>query len=468
MLLLGWFLTLALAAPASAEPARIGAWSVCDGPPWFPASACAATPLHDVDPQGRMLWVTATVRLDRRTPEPVAVSLSAYASSAVYWDGKRIGMNGAPSARPELERPGLRDAAFLLPDAAPGTHRLTVAMSSHKGFLRLRSPVTRISIAPYERPSSTLMRDYLPALISAGGLTIMVLIFALLAWGRERKASGSYLLGAALFAIGQLGAEASRAFVEFPYPILFVRIGLVLAFAAGFGFMLLTYLARRFGAGRPWPILAVQALAAAMTILLVPSFDQRTGLILTSAMTIGMLLAIHGATRRAPGARPLVAVLAVGILFSVADPHSFLNRELYLWLVGLFALLFAAEAPRVSGQAAAGGGVATACAPPGLWLGAASERRFVVTANIVRVAAADDYSEVFLAGGASVLHPEPLQKLVERLAPDLVRVHRSHAINPSHLRAFRKGANSNVLLSDQSVAPVSRRRIAGLESLLKA
>ena len=87
--------------------------------------------------------------------------------------------------------------------------------------------------------------------------------------------------------------------------------------------------------------------------------------------------------------------------------------------------------------------------------------------DIVRVVAADDYSEVFLAGGASVLHPEPLQKLVERLPRHLVRIHRSHAINLSHLRAFRNGRASSVLLSDQSVAPVSRRQVPALRAALE-
>jgi two-component system LytT family response regulator len=97
-----------------------------------------------------------------------------------------------------------------------------------------------------------------------------------------------------------------------------------------------------------------------------------------------------------------------------------------------------------------------------VWLGAATERRFLVPADIVRLAAADDYSEVFLTDGGSLLHPEPLQRLLKQLPVSFLRTHRSHAINLSHLRSFRKGHRSSVLLSDNSIAPVSRRRVSML------
>jgi hypothetical protein len=464
-LLLGWILVLALEGPAIAAPVVRGPWSVCDGPPWLPSSTCVPKPLHDVDPQGRMLWLTAEMRVGPLTPEPTAVFVSAYAASAVYWDGRLIGANGHPSARPGSEMPGLRDAVFPLPDAAPGRHRLTLQMSSHNGFLRLRSPVTQVSVAPFEQPSTRTMRGYLPALISAGGLLIMIPILAVIWWTGNRSASSIYLLGAALFAAGQLGAEASRGLLDYPYPVHFLRIGLVLAFAAGFGFMLLAYLARRFAVAQMWPVLSAQAFAASIAVLLSPSFDRKTGLVLTCSMAIGLLLAIRAAARPAPGALPLIAMLALGLVLSLAAPYSFLDRDLYLWTAGLFVLLFTGEARRMRDAAVpeAPGALprrSESHAPIGVYLGTAAGRRFLLPADIVRAAAADDYCEVFLVDGGSVLHPEPLQKLLAQFPRGFLRVHRSHAINLSHLRSFRKGPGSSVLLSDRSIAPVSRRRVA--------
>lgn len=469
---LGWILVLALAAPATAAPAIMGPWSVCDGPPSRPSSVCVQRPLHDVDPQGRMLWLTAEVLL-HRIAEPTAVFVSAYAASAVYWDGRLIGANGLPSAEPGSERPGRRDAAFPISAASPGRHRLTLQMSSHNGLLRLRSPVTQVSVAAFEQPSTKTMRGYLPALISAGGLLIMIPIFGFVWWTGKRTASSAYLLGAALFAAGQLGAEASRVFLEYPYPVHFLRIGLVLGFAAAFGFMLLAHLARRFAVARIWPVLSAQAFAAAMAILLTPSFDRKTGLVLTSSMAIGLLLAIRAAARSAPGALPLVAMLALSVALSLAAPYSFLDRDLYLWTAGLFVLLFIGEARRMKdARVSVGAGASPQSpgsgAPAGVSLGTAAARRFLLPADIVRAAAADDYCEVFLVDGRSVLHPEPLQTLLARFPQGFLRVHRSHAINLSHLRSFQRGASSSVLLSDRSIAPVSRRRVAAVLAAIEA
>jgi hypothetical protein len=472
---LGWIVALAFAAPAAAVPASAGPWSVCDGPPWLPSSACSAKPLYDVDPQGRAVWLTAEVRIHRAPEEPIGVFVSAYASSAVYWDGKLAGRNGFPAERAELEKPGLRDAAFPISDATPGTHRLALQMSSHHGAVRLRSPVTQISLAPFERASSTKIRDYLPALMSAGGLLIMVVIFAFVSWGGQQGARGAYLLGAAIFVTAQLGAEASRVFLDYPYPAIFLRIWLVLAMASGFGFMLLAYLVRRFDFARLWPVLLAQTLGTAISCLLVPSFDQKTGLVLTSSTGIGLVLAIRAASLSKPGALPLAAMLALGLTISLADQVSFLDRNLYLWTAGLFLLLFSEEARRMKASLAcpAPGDPdhqlsESSRLPRGLCLGTAAARRFLLPDDIVRVAAADDYSEVFLVGGGSILHPEPLQKLLERLPAKFVRTHRSHAINLSHLRSFRKGQSSSVILSDQSVAPVSRRRVPMLLAELEA
>ena len=460
-----WLLSIAMQTPA--EAATLGEWRICDGPPWLASSSCAPTALQDVDPQGRMLWLTADVRLDRAAAEPQAVFVSAYASSAVYWDGRLVGTNGVPSERPEHERPGLRDAAFPIPEAAAGNHELTVQLSSHNGLLRLRSPVTQVSVAPFEGPAARVMRGYLPALICAGALAVAALILAFFWWGGRGRPGSAYLLGAALFATAQLLAEASRAFVAYPYPLQFLRIVLVLAFAAGFGFMLLGYIARRFGAARLWPILLAQALAATAAILLVPSFDQRTALVLASAMAIGLLLTTRAAARSEPGTLALGAMLALGLVAALGQPYSFLDRDFYLWSVALFVLLLAGEARWMKAAPPAAEADPRAGAPAGLHLGTGADRRFLLPADVVRVAAADDYCEVFLLGGGSLLHPEPLQKLLERLPAEFLRVHRSHAVNLAHLRSFRRGASNSVVLSDQSVAPVSRRRVATLLAALE-
>jgi hypothetical protein len=148
MLLLGWILVLTLETPAGAAPAMVGPWRVCDGPPWVPSSACTVQPLHDVDPQARMIWLIGNVRLDQRVREPAAVVVSAYASSAVYWNGKLIGSNGVPAEAARAGDARAEGRGIPAPNAAAGNHVLTIQMSSHQGLVRLRSPVTQVSVAP--------------------------------------------------------------------------------------------------------------------------------------------------------------------------------------------------------------------------------------------------------------------------------------------------------------------------------
>jgi hypothetical protein len=471
MLLLAWMAALSLGGPAAAAPAMIGPWTVCDGAPAGQLSNCVRKPLQDIDPQGKMLWLTAEVRL-RPGTDPGAVVISAYASSAAYWNGKLIGMNGRPSAHAALEQPGLRDAVFALPASEPGRHTVSFWLSSHKGIAQLRSPVTQIMIAPYDRAGSAVMRGYLPALVSAGGLLIMLLIFAFVSWREEQRASSRYLIGAALLAAGQLGAEASRAFLELPYPLAFVRIGLVLVLAIGFGFVLVAYLARRFELRNLWPVLLAQALFACVAVLIMPSFDQRTALVLTSALAISALIAVRAATRSSPGALAVAGMLGLGLLLSLASPYSFLNRDLYLWTAALFVLLFLQELRRSNGSSHVkghdlAGGEAKVPRSARISIGTAPDRHFVLPSDIVRLAAADDYTEIFLIQGHAVLHGEPLQHLLDRLPSHFLRVHRSHAINLSHLRSFRKGRTSTVLLTDNSTAPVSRRSVPKLVAALQ-
>jgi hypothetical protein len=166
------------------------------------------------------------------------------------------------------------------------------------------------------------------------------------------------------------------------------------------------------------------------------------------------------------GALPLFAILGVCLCLGFGLPATFLDRDFYIWAFLLFALLLAQEAQGVGGAKGIPNINPTEPAP--LWLGSGPMRHLIQPARIVRLAAADDYTEVFVAGAAAVLHPEPLHKLLERLPSSFVRVHRSHAVNLAHLESFRKGPRSSVTLSDQSVAPVSRRSVPKLIAAISA
>jgi hypothetical protein len=475
-LLMGALAAALLHGAASAAPAEgvvVDRFRVCDSAPWSGQAHCAVKPVWNVDPQGRMIWISATVELPRAANQS-GIFVSAYASSAAYWDGKLAGTNGRPGNDRLSEQPGLREAAFPIPAAATGAgrHELTLKVSTMWGLLRIRSPIVSVRVGPYERPLDPPLRHYLPALITANGLLLAALGFSAASWASGQMKRGKYLAGAALFITSQLAAEASRAFLPYLYPGQVLRVCLILGCACGFAVMLNLYVVRRFDF-RGWKLLLAGQVALGLAAIVVaPAFDQKTALVLASGAALGMVPAAIAARASRPGAVLVSTALGACLLLWLLGPSTFLDRDLYLWAFGLFAVLFAQEM-RQLGRPAEGEPIVAAAdraeeqpfeSP---WLGAGSIRHFVSPADIVRLAAADDYTEIFLGRGSSILHPEPLHRMLQRLPKGFLRIHRGHAINLSHLRSFRKGPRSSVSLSDASTAPVSRRSVAKLEAALQ-
>lgn len=90
-------------------------------------------------------------------------------------------------------------------------------------------------------------------------------------------------------------------------------------------------------------------------------------------------------------------------------------------------------------------------------------------ADIVALSGADDYVEVVLADGRRFLHDTRLSELERRLPAGFVRVHRSHIVNTSHLKAVRvlAGGRRSLELAGGVAVPVSRARADGLERIIK-
>jgi len=323
-----------------------------------------------------------------------------------------------------------------------------------------------VRVAPFEPALQPALRNYLPALLTAGGMLIAILSLALLGWKDGRIAALKYLIGAALFATAQLAAESSRAFVQWLYPAQILRLELVLLCACGFALLLLAYLARRFDARGRRSILAAQAGFIALATLAPAGLDEKIAWVILSGA--GCCLVVSGAALRQgkSGAGALSLAFALCLVLGFGMPATFLDRDFYIWALLLLGLLLVQEAHGVREarvKAAAG-----APQPEPLWLGSGPTRHLVAPARIVRLAAADDYTEVFIAGGSAILHPEALHKLLRRLPPGFVRVHRSHAVNLAHLESFQRGRRSSVTLSDRSVAPVSRRCLPKLIEAISA
>lgn len=457
--------TVAVASPDVREFENVVA---CDRASAQAGEHCAVDPIWRIRSQDRLVWLNTSIRIDRAAREPLGVFVKAFAASAVYWDGRLIGRNGIPANSAAREVPGLRDAVIPVPTdlSRAGEHQLQIEMSTMRSPLRLASPVLELRIAPFEEPLQPALRSYIPALLTAGGMLLAILCLGLWGWKQNRIRSFGYLLGAGFLATAQLAAESSRAFVQLLYPDQVLRLELVLLCACGFGLLLTTYVSQRFEVPNRRMIIAVQALLTLSLVILLPGLDEKIAGAILSSAALSMAISVTAISRKKTGAPSLSVMLGLCLFFGVRAPATFLDRDFYIWVFLLFALLLAQECQAIGEARHAGAG--SAPEPQLLSLGSGPTRHLVSATRIVRLAAADDYTEVFIAGAPSVLHPEPLHTLLDRLPSGFVRVHRSHAVNLAYLESYRKGPKGTVTLADQSVTPVSRRRMPKLVAVIAA
>lgn len=89
---------------------------------------------------------------------------------------------------------------------------------------------------------------------------------------------------------------------------------------------------------------------------------------------------------------------------------------------------------------------------------------FFQPSDIIRLEAKSNYTFIFLTNGSHVFTARVLKQFATDLVPfGFVRVHRTHLINPDHIAQFR--SNGTILMTDNSIAEVSRRHQPGVRRL---
>ena len=79
--------------------------------------------------------------------------------------------------------------------------------------------------------------------------------------------------------------------------------------------------------------------------------------------------------------------------------------------------------------------------------------------ELVRIEAKSNYSKLFMANGNTLLVSKVLKKFDEQLGNGLfVRIHKTHLVNLSFIRAFHGSRNKTVLLENGENIEVSRSK----------
>lgn len=492
-------LLVALAVIAAAGPPAFaqfgpGDWSAEDivrvcpaapgetGPPDFTGPACDSRPYWLADPQGRSIWIEAELVLDN-APDPLsgpyALFLSGKMASEAYVNGSGIGANGEPGADAAAETPGRMDAALFLPTQLlrEGSNRIVLRASGHHSLIALAAPIHSIAVGPFGDPRRAILDAYQGSLASFGVFALALVYFIVLAGLSPNRVGPALLAAIAGVAALQLVAETGRGLFAYAYPLHDLRLIALAAGAATLALLTTVWSVQTFARGRRTAnrlLIAGLCLALLLVLAVAPGFDQKAGF----ALLFGAVTAAAPPARRALQTRSLSPALWTAGFMLVAGsaflaPQSLLDRTVFWGLSLLLIVNIAAQARRFAEERAAraletrrADALASALAraeqavrPIHIPLVAAGRTDYVGAADIARLNAADDYVEVVMKDGRTLLHTGALAKLEALLPASFLRVHRSCIVNTDEIEALERdpGGSGRLILKSAGTAPVSRR-----------
>ena len=310
---------------------------------------------HDIDPQKRLIWIRAHVdgeQLKRDAATPLGFFLSALASREVYFNGVLIGASGKPGATAEDETPGALDAVYYIPPdlIRDQNNVFAIRMSSHHLGARLGWPIHNFHITEYEPATERRLEYAIPAIAASGAIALGAFYF-LGFFAFNRRDGASLALGVLAFSVvGQLAAEAWRAFDYYQYPLHMLRLYLMIFFAVLAGGALSTFASLRFAPHRLAHISIVAVFLTAVAILVSPGYDGKIGISILIFMTAALVAALIGARNRKAGA--LLSAVGFGLFLAAAfaAPLRFLDQTYYVAMAALILVLFATQIRLLSAE----------------------------------------------------------------------------------------------------------------------
>jgi DNA-binding LytR/AlgR family response regulator len=480
LLLLALWLLTAAAPPIANGPVR-----VCEGPE---RRSCRPVSLIDLRLTGPETHIERVVTVPREAlplSRPLMVWITAMASAEVRWNGVLIGSNGSPGPDRTSERPGRFVANVAVPVelVRPGDNVVSLRLSAHHLWLPVRRTVHGFAVTRYETPTLPGLSHYLPAMLTLGALLAALIYFAASALSDRRNRSAGWVALIAGLTMLQLVIEVVRAFVAYAYPWHLVRVAAIALLAGMTAILAAAYVARRFAPGRQKTVVAVTLAAVLASLLLIPWYDLKAmGAILAAALAM-IVCGGHGLRERRSGAGAGAAIVG-GLMIIVLmawQLTAFLDQAYYLIVAGLLVALVAeqvtilrlarhgrdTEANRAAGleerlrRAAEAG-------EPIVELKDGARIHRVPENDILYVKAADDYCDVVLVDGRTLLVTTSLARLLETLPDRFLRVHKSYAVGRGRVAAVepRAGGGRQLRLDDGTAIPVGRTYVAALAGRL--
>lgn len=445
------------------------AWEACrgaQGPAGPVLNDCR--PVRDfVDPQGRDLWIRSTIRTPGDT-RPRALYVAGVASSQAWFNGQSLGANGRPGATALEEVPGRYQVVFPIRETLwrAGGNRLVLRLSSFHGGLRFARPMSAMVVLPYPYPQRTALLAV--TFVTAGALLAAAFGFGVI-HALRRTLSSLLLAGMAGVAALQAVVESLRPLFDYPYPFHAWRMSAIWALAAAFAILLVVSVASRF-LPRARGLMTGLALGVVGATVLLPGFDIKTAWALILGVALAVPPAAAGVRLQVPGARLTLAYLGLFLAVALGFPEWLADFSFFLLAASLVLPLLMVEVVRLgrddrSREAALTQAVSR---PDRLTVASARGVELAPIKEILAVVGADDYVELRLVGGRSLLHAARLDGLSSQLPENFLRVHRSVIANLTHVqRLERDGDRWRLHLSEGAPLPVSRSRQPALREALE-
>jgi len=449
--------------------AQTPAWEACRAVP-----SAAPIPILDdcrpvqgvIDPQGQELWLRGVVERPAAAG-PLALYIVGATSSEVWMNDRWLGLNGRPGATPAGEIPGRYEAAFPISDSVWRTtdNVAVVRLSAFHSPVRLDAPVAVLLIAPY--PWTSQAAPLAVVFVIAGALFAAAFGFGLI---HSLRRTSSSLTLAAIAAVAGVQAilESLRSLIPYPYPVHGWRLMGIWGLTAVFALLLVSWTVSRFWPQGRWPLMLL-AVAAVAASSLASGFDLKTGLALMSGLVLAAVSAGVGVRRRLPAAGLTLAWLGLFFVIGVIFPAWLVDLSYFLFAAGLILPLLTAEVVRLGRDDRRREAALTeALARPDCLI-VASPRgaQRVPLADIVAVLGADDYVELRLTDGRSLLHSARLDRLEAELPSTFRRIHRSVLANLSHTEGYEStGGRLRLLMQTGLSLPVSRSQAPAVKAAL--
>jgi len=466
------FIGLLLAGLTTLARAQDTPWQACHGKigPSGPILSDCRLIEDIVDPQGRELWVRSTIAAPNGASDdtgPRALYLAGVAASEAWFNGRRLGANGRPGATARDEIPGSYQAILPIRETAwrPGANTLVLHLSSFHGGLRFAAPMSAMVVLPYPYPQRVALLAL--TFVAAGALLAAAFGFGVI---RAIRHTGSSLMLAAMAGVTALQAivESLRPLFDYPYPLHAWRMSAIWLLAAAFAVLLVSYVATRF-LPRASRLMIGLAFGLVGATVLLPGFDNKTVWALILGVTLAALTTAAGVRGKQPGARLTLAYLALFLAVAVGFPEWLADLSYFLLAAGLVLPLLMGEVVRL-GRDDLGREAALTRAisrPDRLTVASARGVELVPVADILAVVGADDYVELRLVGGRSLLHAARLDGLASQLPASFLRIHRSVIANLAQAqRLERDGDRWRLHLNEGAPLPVSRSRQPALREAL--